>query len=793
MFSTYRGSEWVLRTALRHDFVDKYTTRTCTDKSHGSDHCGCFYNIVRAMQQRINFDPSLDDTARIDASAVTGDAHTSIQFAGGKIGKTMDFGSELDPKLLSQFDDEDDPTFLNELNVEKQLSKGYFRPDSVPRTYWEMLMVFFTMYCAFAIPLYMAWDMQAEGLWRYFEYCMDFSFCLDLFLCMRTGYYDPEFHSNIYDQRKIIIRYAKGWLFIDAFAAFPLSLVGDQMKGNMQAMRYVRLSRTGSRLLRMVKVIKANQLIVDAQNNYEINPAYIKVLKFSCAIVMMTHMLACLWYAAARMTSTGVGTCEFDQLGEVSTCTNWGSGPIWTRDTWLMQYGIPESSKYYDRNGTLVWEYDSKRHTLLWEQYTAAVYWCICTVTTVGYGDISANSAPERTVAIFAAAVGATTFAFVCGNMTSIVVALDKDAFLIQRKLDALNSFMRIREISKPLRVKCRAFCRHVWDNTVFNEAQVVKELSPGLRMQISLEIFRDVVKEVPLFKPLRDTHVALICQRLRNISVAPAELVVRAGDEGKEMYIIQAGILDVISEDGSTKFATLRKGAYFGEISVVLGQRRTANVRARILCDLMVLRMRDFNAALGDYPEITELLRTRALQTLEQNESKQKQQRQRDEDGQNRAEKEQRRAALRAQNWASSNKIKMSNPLFNAELVESSDSDSDGSEDKAIAETITTSRLSSASNDDLGAACTVTTAADGHRQGNEDKISVQAVLNAMSDEEIEAFIQECKVELKLRSKDHDWSQLKPELLKEMEELEREAESLDERIKHFASAMDGLE
>ena len=547
-------------------------------------------------------DPGLDDNARIKSSAASGDAQTTAQIGSdGQIGKTMDFGAEIDPHLLAMFDDEDDPMFLNEEDNEKRKSKGYFRPDSPPRTGWEMLMVFFTLYCAFAIPLYMAWGISASGFWQNFEFVMDGCFLADLFLCMRTGYYDEDLRASVYDQKKILIKYAQGWLLIDAFAAFPLSWFADAMaasagpgsKENMQVMRVIRLSRTGSRLLRMVKVIKANKMIVAAQNNYELNPAYIKIVKFTIFIVMMTHMLSCLWFAAAKQTTTGPGLVDED--GNV----------LYEYDTWLLQYGMPEDAP-------------------LWEQYVAAYYWCVCTITTVGYGDISAHSVPERNVAIFSAALGATMFAFVCGNMTSIVVAMDKDAFLIQRKLDALNSFMQIREISKPLRVKARAFCRHVWANTVFSEAQVVRELSPGLRMQVSLEVFKDVVKSVPLFRPLRDSHVSLLCQKLRGISVAPTELVVAAGDDGQEMYIVKDGVLDVISADGSTKFATLRKTAYFGEISVILGQKRTANVRARVLCDLLVLRMRDFKAALGDYPEIMAMLRATALQTLDGNKTRQ-------------------------------------------------------------------------------------------------------------------------------------------------------------------------
>ena len=72
---------------------------------------------------------------------------------------------------------------------------------------------------------------------------------------------------------------------------------------------------------------------------------------------------------------------------------------------------------------------------------------------------------------------------------TSIVVNFDKEAYLRARKLDSLNHYMRMRELPAPLRVKCRMFCRHVWEKQVFNELQVLKDLSPGLRISIAMEI----------------------------------------------------------------------------------------------------------------------------------------------------------------------------------------------------------------------------------------------------------------------------------------------------------------
>ena len=78
---------------------------------------------------------------------------------------------------------------LSEAERETFRSKGFIRPDGSFRSWWEFTMVIFTLYCAFAIPIYIGWSITREeiGLWIYFEYLMDCCFMVDLILNFRTG------------------------------------------------------------------------------------------------------------------------------------------------------------------------------------------------------------------------------------------------------------------------------------------------------------------------------------------------------------------------------------------------------------------------------------------------------------------------------------------------------------------------------------------------------------------------------------------------------------------------------
>lgn len=45
---------------------------------------------------------------------------------------------------------------------------------------------------------------------------------------------------------------------------------------------------------------------------------------------------------------------------------------------------------------------------------------------------------------------------------------------------------------------------------------------------------------------------------------------LLRTGEVGKEMYIVNRGKLQVVGDNGKTVMASLKAGSYFGEISIL-------------------------------------------------------------------------------------------------------------------------------------------------------------------------------------------------------------------------------
>ncbi len=65
------------------------------------------------------------------------------------------------------------------------------------------------------------------------------------------------------------------------------------------------------------------------------------------------------------------------------------------------------------------------------------------------------------------------------------------------------------------------------------------------------------------------------------------------------------------MAEEGRTTHGTLHAGEHFGDLSMMLGERRTAGVRATSYCDVFVLERGDFDRIKQQYSELRGVLRT--------------------------------------------------------------------------------------------------------------------------------------------------------------------------------------
>lgn len=113
-----------------------------------------------------------------------------------------------------------------------------------------------------------------------------------------------------------------------------------------------------------------------------------------------------------------------------------------------------------------------------------------------------------------------------------------------------------------------------------------------------------DVLSRSALFRDGDELFLNAVIMALRPQVAAAGETIITKGEIGREMYFLCPGEVEVTG-DGDTK--VLKDGDVFGEVALLLSQRRTASVRARTLCDLFVLDRSEFVRILRDNPHFAE------------------------------------------------------------------------------------------------------------------------------------------------------------------------------------------
>lgn len=125
---------------------------------------------------------------------------------------------------------------------------------------------------------------------------------------------------------------------------------------------------------------------------------------------------------------------------------------------------------------------------------------------------------------------------------------------------------------------------------------------------EATIERRMSVLRSAPIFRVLSDDAARRVALSCKEVVFAPGELVLRQGEEGDSMYILTQGSVDihVVGESGMSEYvATLEAGAFFGEMSLLTGERRTANVLAMTTVECLVVDKSSLTSLFEWHPEV--------------------------------------------------------------------------------------------------------------------------------------------------------------------------------------------
>lgn len=102
-------------------------------------------------------------------------------------------------------------------------------------------------------------------------------------------------------------------------------------------------------------------------------------------------------------------------------------------------------------------------------------------------------------------------------------------------------------------------------------------------RVADALQHSEKVLRAIDFFGPLGDEDVRKVAEAVQRRNFAPKEVVIREGDQGEELFLVERGELEVLVklQRGQEVVARLHPGQFFGEMSLMTGEKRRATVRA--------------------------------------------------------------------------------------------------------------------------------------------------------------------------------------------------------------------
>ena len=124
--------------------------------------------------------------------------------------------------------------------------------------------------------------------------------------------------------------------------------------------------------------------------------------------------------------------------------------------------------------------------------------------------------------------------------------------------------------------------------------------IEPRPRFDIGLDTHR-LIQRLDILSGLDEPHLDRVAKLVRPRFTVPNERIIREGDRGDAVFFVASGAVEVALPARPVR---LGSGDFFGEMALLSGRPRQADVTALTYCRLLVLRKADFERFMEANPE---------------------------------------------------------------------------------------------------------------------------------------------------------------------------------------------
>ncbi|XP_069956139.1 potassium voltage-gated channel protein eag isoform X3 [Cherax quadricarinatus] len=430
---------------------------------------------------------------------------------------------------------------------------------------WDWVILCLTFYTAIMVPYNVAFKYKTseDVSLLVVDSIVDVIFFIDIVLNFHTTFVGPG-GEVVSDPKIIRMNYLKSWFLIDLLSCLPYDVFNafdhdeDGIGSLFSALKVVRLLRLGRVVRKLDRYLEYGAAML---------------ILLLCFYMLVAHWLACIWYSIGK--SDADNGIQYSWLWKLANVTQ-------TPYAYIVSNG----------SNTLELINGPSKKTM----YVTSLYFTMTCMTSVGFGNVAAETDNEKIFTICMMIIAALLYATIFGHVTTIIQQMTSATAKYHEMLNNVREFMKLHEVPKALSERVMDYVVSTWAmtkgiDTNKVETEVLNYCPKDMKADICVHLNRKVFNEHPAFRLASDGCLRALAMHFTMSHSAPGDLLFHTGESLDTLCFIVTGSLEVIQDDEVV--AILGKCDVFGDTfwkDPTVGQS-AANVRALTYCDLHAIK----------------------------------------------------------------------------------------------------------------------------------------------------------------------------------------------------------